>query len=378
MRSSCDSDGGRQGAAYSLEGCSWLQFFIWLEVLASTVVIGAIAVVLYFLVRRQEFFRRWRYMATAFAYGIGAAGVLLIVPLGYTLLGPQSIRGTPVSPTSLVNYPSDLFGSVVPTSEWLTTNGLTSLANTTVSLCHGTLRGYSHASHPRGIRHIPPATADDLVRGCDGNYLFRHLPWRHTFGSKATKRQSLFLSKCLRIFRWFKASCRPASPSIPISLRQRCSQSGSTRSICASPGEAPSTDSREMADRFGGWSLDCPDRSRRAPFGAGSNGADDTDRRPPFFSTSAVDVIPQDGVVLAYPYPDFSGPSIFYQTTHDIMLDQAVSGMRFKLIGGYGWFPSPTGEHGTTSPTTLEPNDVQELFDSAYYGSTAPEGERGP
>ena len=61
----------------------------------STVVIGAVAVVLFLLVKGHDFVRRWRYMVIAFAYGVGVAGLLLIAPLVYTLFGPQSIRGTP-------------------------------------------------------------------------------------------------------------------------------------------------------------------------------------------------------------------------------------------------------------------------------------------
>ncbi len=53
------------------------------------------------------------------------------------------------------------------------------------------------------------------------------------------------------------------------------------------------------------------------------------------------------------------------------LLDQAVSGMRFKLIGGYGWFPSPLGRFGTTSPAVLEPRSVQALFDVAFTGGNA-------
>ena len=54
------------------------------------------------------------------------------------------------------------------------------------------------------------------------------------------------------------------------------------------------------------------------------------------------------------------------------MLDQAVAGMRFKLIGGYGWFPSQTGVHGTTHPTPLRPKSVEATFDSAFYGTPLP------
>ena len=200
-------------------------------------------------------------------------------------------------------------------------------------------------------------------------------PWAHTFGSKATKRRSRFLSRYLRTFRWFKASCRPVSLSTPISLRQRCSQSGSTRYICASRGRGALQGLSLRWRIVSAVGISTVLTAAVAlPLVPGQTELTTRTGVPPFFSSAAVDVIPQDGVVLAYPYPDFSGPSIFYQPTHDIMLDQAVSGMRFKLIGGYGWFPSPTGEHGTTSPSTLEPSDVQELFDSAYYGRPPPKG----
>jgi hypothetical protein len=44
--------------------------------------------------------------------------------------------------------------------------------------------------------------------------------------------------------------------------------------------------------------------------------------------------------------------------------------MRFKLIGGYGWFPSPLGHFGSTNPAFLEPKSVQALFDVAFTGGT--------
>jgi hypothetical protein len=53
-----------------------------------------------------------------------------------------------------------------------------------------------------------------------------------------------------------------------------------------------------------------------------------------------------------------------------VLLDQAVAGMRFRLIGGYGWFPSPTGQGGTTDPALLEPQSVQALFDAGFNGGS--------
>ena len=52
---------------------------------------------------------------------------------------------------------------------------------------------------------------------------------------------------------------------------------------------------------------------------------------PSLFTSSALSAIPAGSVVLAYPYPDSSGGLYF---SPGIMLDQAVAGMPFKLIGG--------------------------------------------
>jgi hypothetical protein len=42
--------------------------------------------------------------------------------------------------------------------------------------------------------------------------------------------------------------------------------------------------------------------------------------------------------------------------------------MRYNLVGGSEWFPSPTGRDGTTAPAVLEPRSVQTLFDVALTG----------
>ena len=89
---------------------------------------------------------------------------------------------------------------------------------------------------------------------------------------------------------------------------------------------------------------------------------------PSLFTTAAVEAIPVGSVVLAYPYPDFSG-GLGFSAPYGIMVDQAVAGMRFKLIGGYGWFPSPRGTNNTVSPSVLKPESVQAIFDAAFHGN---------
>ena len=104
---------------------------------------------------------------------------------------------------------------------------------------------------------------------------------------------------------------------------------------------------------------------------------------PAFFGSSvAARDIPAGSTVLAYPYSDapvFPGSaagysySRQYQGINDVLLDQAASGIGFKLIGGYGWRPS--GASDSNSPSVLWPTAVQDLFDFAYYGVTTRPGQ---
>jgi hypothetical protein len=93
---------------------------------------------------------------------------------------------------------------------------------------------------------------------------------------------------------------------------------------------------------------------------------------PTFFTSKAVNSIPAGSVVLAYPYPDLTSSGNFLVPIPSVMLYQAVTGMRFKLFGGYGYFPSPTGKGGTTNPALLEPQSVQTLFDVTLTGRMTP------
>ncbi len=119
---------GRTGALLGLV-CA-LQFFIWSEVLAGTVVMGVITVVLFLLFSRHQLAERRRYAVTAFAYGLGVGGLLLFYPLLFSFAGPQSIKGgTPVYLSGSTQYPSDSLGAIVPSSEWLGTTRLTAIAH---------------------------------------------------------------------------------------------------------------------------------------------------------------------------------------------------------------------------------------------------------
>ncbi len=104
----------------------------------------------------------------------------------------------------------------------------------------------------------------------------------------------------------------------------------------------------------------------------------------PYFTSSGVRSLPEGSVALVYPYPGAVPKLIhgrpvtsfpFAEQADDILLDQAVAGMRFRLIGGYGWMP-PKRTDGVPDPTPLTPSSVQALFDVSFYGSPTPEQER--
>ncbi len=86
---------------------------------------------------------------------------------------------------------------------------------------------------------------------------------------------------------------------------------------------------------------------------------------PAYFTNDArrgADRIPAGSVVLAYPYP--------YNPDNQAMLWQAVSQIRFRIIGGYSIGPVSRGSSkGTLAPATLEPVSMAGLFNAGLHGS---------
>jgi Bacterial Ig domain len=363
---------GRTGALLAVL-CT-LQFFISSEILASTIAMGAVAVALYLLLSRHRLVGRLHYALTAFGYTLGIGLLLLVPPIFYTLAGPQSIKGSLGSPAaSSTRYASDLLGAIVPSVQWLTTNGLTSVATTRFPFATALYLGVplivaltAFAVFFRRRREILFVGIMALVAyvfslgpdlRVDGHetpirlpfLLLQHLPLVQNFVQVrfslftalfAAAMFSIGLEELWKLLRRSRAP-RWLSPKWRSPRWRVVAATGLSAAIAAIVAIPLIPDNTQPSSKT---------------------------NIPSFFTSSALDAVPSGSVTLAYPYPDFSGPSLFYQPTHDIMLDQAVAGMRFKLIGGYGWFPSPTGLHGTVSPTVLKPKSVQTMFDRAFYG----------
>jgi hypothetical protein len=344
----------------------FLQFFIWAEVLAGMVIVGVIATVLYLLVDRHRLEQTWRYIVKAFAFGGASGAVLLVLPGVYTVFGPQNTHGSPTAAIFMQAFPSDLLGSVVPHSQWLTTNGLTAMATERLT--------YSSAEYI-GIPMI-------VVLACFA-VLFRKQKTLLFAGAMALVTFILSLGSHL----WIDGHRTPVP--LPWALVGRLPVLGGF-----TPVRFSLYTGLFIAAMFS-IGLDQVRQRLREPHGRGAlsptwrafaaSGACialaavvilplvPADAQPAtrtnvasFFTSAAADAIPEGGVVLAYPYPD-SGLNLYFEPSHNSMLEQAASGMRFKLIGGYGWFPSPTGQRGTTNPAVLNPKSVQEIFDGEYW-----------
>ena len=78
---------------------------------------------------------------------------------------------------------------------------------------------------------------------------------------------------------------------------------------------------------------------------------------PSLFNSTNIKNIPVDSVVLTYPYPS--------EPQDQIMVPQALSNMRFKIIAGTGHVPHPKGQ-SPYGPSDLQPIIIEQLFNSAY------------
>ena len=207
-----------------------LQFFIWVEVLAGTVLIGAIAVVLVCVVARRKLLERWRYVVTALAYAVGVAIVLLAYPLYFTFRGPQHINGPPNAPSSLAALNGDLVSPFFPsTRQWIDPSAIRGLGPSNynaatnllylglplvlVLLCSRSFFAAERRSSSPGVWHSSHSCC----------------PWAPLSRSTGTGPPSLFHSLSSRIYPHSAALRRDGSPSIPTSSWPPCLRSGSTR-----------------------------------------------------------------------------------------------------------------------------------------------------
>ena len=340
-----------------------VQYLISSEILVSTIVIGAIATALHLIACRKHIGPKWPYIKTSSAFALVVGAVLLVYPVGFALLGPSYIAGSPQSPQNLAQFHGGLLSPFVPalqvyrsfvqrlaengaamylgipliaalvgTTVWLRRQGLVVLAGTMVAVSLILSLGSSlHVgAHNTGVPlpftvlgHLP--FFDGLIPDRFG--LFASLFGGSVLAIGMNELYFLMLNArrpSWRSLRWQKTGAGLVTLGIAVVVLFPLIPQTSEQSI-------PTPVS-------------------------------------PFFASSAAKSIPLGSTVLAYPYPQAwqAGPNSS-QSVDDVLLDQAVSGMGFKVIGGYGW--RPLGTYGTPEPSRLAPPSVEALFNAAFFAS---------
>ncbi len=354
-----------------------LQFFIWVEILAGTVLIGAVAVVLICVVARRTLMERWHYVVTALAYAFGVAFVLLAYPLFFTFKGPQHINGPPNAASSLAALNGDLVSPFFPsTRQWIDPSAIRGLGPSNLNaaanllylglplvvvlLCFAVfLRSRKEILFAGGMALVAFVLSLGSPLQIDGHRtfiplpfaLFAHLPALSGFEARRfAVYTDLFVAAMFAI----------GIDELWKRLRER---------------SHPLSPSRRRKRALGIAGMGVLILAVIATLAPASSQQTVPGNVPAFFTSPALmDSIPSGSVVLAYPYPDARATGFWSAPLpiQSLLLDQAVAGMPFKLIGGYGWFPAATGQGGSTSPAVLEPASVQALFDSGYLAAAAP------
>jgi hypothetical protein len=353
-----------------------VQFFISAEVLASTTLMAVLACVIFFCVRRKNLTAKLPYMKTAFGCGVIAGGVLLVYPVVFMLFGRAHIHGVP----QLAGGQGDLLGAFVPGNYlrvasaaskdiwtqfvpyfysaslylgipfivvllsivvWLRRRPMVLFCGAMTAIAFilslgSTLHTDQHNTHiPLPfilLAHLPVL---------DGLIATRFSLFTNLFGAgvMAMGLDGLYWQlKRSKRPEWLPRNWRPVGAA-GVSL--------AVAALVAIPLLPSHTE---------------PTSSTRVPS---------------LFHSSSNSLLQAGSVVLAYPYPSapvqtLHGQSAiadpFVESVDDSLLDQAVSGMRFSIIGGYGWTP-PQKTKGVANPSPLPPLSVRALFDVAFYGS---------
>jgi hypothetical protein len=361
-----------------LGGALGVQFFVSSEILAGTVLMGVIAVGGVVIVRRRDLLARSQYLVETISWCLATTAILLAYPLWFTLAGPQHINGVPASPAYLALYQADLTASVLPNMQWLSTP---TLAGWVSGRWHILDSGELYLGIPllatlsafaivfRRRRAILYAGAMALIA------FVISLGATLTIDNRATALRLPFsvllhipLFQGILAARFSLFTDLFAAMMFAIGLdeiRHRVQFTESKRGVISGRSSVLKYVAAGVLVIIVGISL--------VPAHAFVSTPSDT---PKFFTTSDIDAIPSGSIVLAYPYTDtaVNAASNFFEFTkgRDIMLYQAISNMRFKIVGGYGWFPAADGRNGSASPTALRPGSVQTLFDVGFTGIATP------
>ena len=350
-----------------------IQYLISSEVMATTALLMAVASLLYFIRNRTVLHEKWPYIKAGLLSMCATAILLTGYPIAFAYFGPATIHGF----SSVQGVPDDFLGLIIPGPRMLIASG--------ISLWSDPTSYFYSAQLYLGAPFIAVVVLTVICLRHRGPVLFA--------GCMAGTSLVLSLGATLKV------DGRTTGIPLPFALISHLPLLGN---IVAGRLSVFTTMFGAAVVAMG---LDEVHR-RVSPTGNGSSlrfGRADVNRIvatiallaviiislmpsgaiatlptpvSPYFTSSAVKAIPSGSLVLTYPYPgafvhEVMGrafvPTLGDLSVDDALLDQSVTGMRFGLIGGYGWMP-PRSNSGLPDPTPLPPRSVREVFDLAFYG----------
>ena len=319
-----------------------VQYLISSEVLASMVLLGSIATVLFLLTQRRNLAPVRGYAVHAGVVALAAGGALLLGPVIYTLFGPGHLDGVPNSPANLTRLHGDLLATFVPGYyQWFR--------------LHGLLAVYQLNSGAMYLG-IPFILAVGLV-----TVLLRKRPIVAMAGALAAISFVLSLGSTLYVGSHDTHIPLPFAvlEHIPLADGLLSTRFALYTALFGAAVVAIGMDALHV--RLMNFQVLGRRTLQRKMIAGGAavaitvivvgpmlpaNTVPTTLLALPALFSSQIEArdISPGSTVLAYPYPDnpLAGGFILsgrYQAVNDALLDQAETAMRFKVIGGYGWRP---------------------------------------
>jgi hypothetical protein len=351
------------------------QFLISSEIAFTTIIVAAIAALIWSIDNRREFTpRRNRYLIDALLPGAGLVIVVLAIPIWYQLFGTDRITA-PASGTINNPYRADLLGAVIPTSEnFFGPASLKAIADRFAG---------ADPSENGAYLGVPMVL---LFVGCWVRY-FRHY-WVQFTGFIA------LLCWVLSLGPWLIVDTHATSLRLPFYFLTRLPLMDNVLPVRLSLYVVFFV-TLTLALSVATWTRDLPrsieTRERRSLshwLKVGAVGilvvaslfalvprslpTQSTVRdTPAFFSLPVASRIPDGSVLLTYPY--------VYPNDDQALLWQLSSNFRWKVMGGYFVVPYPMASSAYPYPWPTPPTGVVDfLVHWELQGSPAGVGPIGP
>jgi hypothetical protein len=337
------------------------QYFISLEILASTAVCCVMGLVVAAVLWPRSALARARAVLQAAVTALAAAAPLVAYPTYFYFRGPQHVHGPPQSIAALAPYRSDLLGPIVPTIDQLF--GPASLLARGTSYVGGNLgENGIYLGLPLVLALVVLVVVYRRDRLVVTVAVVGVLAFVLSLGARLTVNghvtgvalpfaalTHLPLLQGLLAARFSLYVQLAAALLLAIGVDRALSAAHATGAGRRGPMRAIGTGLVAAA-------VVAP-LAPRLPYVSAPTAV------PAYFSSLDAQRIPRSSVVLTYPYD--------YSPYNDGMLWEAISGFRFKIIGGEATRPLPDGR-GTSAVAPLAPTELQNLFRKALRGDASP------